>query len=95
MPRKESWDKSVEIIDKIIFSEKNQALLGDHVNRMREQGEDEDIINLADDFYEGICELHKEFMDTDIALKQDMDDKTVNHIKDIFKSQASVIKESN
>ena len=27
--------------------------------------------------------------------KQDTDDKTVNHIKDIFKSQASVIKESS
>ena len=69
--RKENYNKSVEIIDKIIFSVKNQALLGDHIDHMKEQGEDEDIVNLANDFYDGICELHKKFMDTHIPLPYD------------------------
>ena len=52
----------VIIIDKIIFSEENQALLGDHINQMREQGEYQNVIDIAEDFYDGICKLHKDFL---------------------------------
>ena len=55
-------DKSIEIVDKIIFSEKNQALLGDHVNYMREQYEDTNIIDITEDFYDGVNDLYKEFI---------------------------------
>ena len=68
-------NKSIEIIDKVIFSEKNQALLGDHVNHMQERNETKNpinatesvialsqIIDITEEFYDGINDLHKEFM---------------------------------
>ena len=68
-------NKSIEIIDKKIFSEENQALLGDHVNHMQERNETKNpinatesvialsqIIDITEEFYDGINDLHKEFM---------------------------------
>jgi hypothetical protein len=55
-------NKSIEIIDKKIFSEENQALLGKHIDYMREQLIDEDIINFSEEFYDGVNDLYKEFM---------------------------------
>ena len=54
--------KTIEIIDKIIFSEENQALLGKHIDDMREQLIDEDFIEITEDFYDGVYDLYKEFM---------------------------------
>ena len=55
-------NKSIEIIDKKIFSEENQALLGKHIDDMREQLIDEDFIEITEDFYDGVYDLCKEFM---------------------------------
>ena len=55
-------NKSIEIIDKKIFSEENQALLGKHIDDMREQLIDEDFIEITEDFYDGVYDLYKEFM---------------------------------
>ena len=55
-------NKSIEIIDKKIFSEENQALLGKHIDDMRDQLIDEDFIEITEDFYDGVYDLYKEFM---------------------------------